>query len=43
MTKFGVEYVVVYPNRFIQYERDMANFVIFLDYYHNVYKGRYEC
>ncbi len=30
MTKFKVEYVVAYPNLFIQYEQDMAKFVIFL-------------
>jgi hypothetical protein len=43
MTKFGVEYVVVYPNRFIQYDHGMDKFVIFLDYYHNVYERWYEC
>jgi hypothetical protein len=39
MTKLGVEYVVAYSNLFIQFEQDMAKFVIFLDYYHNVYDG----
>lgn len=42
MTKFRIEYVVAYPNLFIQYERDMVKFVIFLNYYHNVYEGWYE-
>jgi hypothetical protein len=42
MTKFGVEYVVAYPNLFIQHEQDMIKFVIFLDYYHNVYERWYD-
>ncbi len=42
MTKFEVKYVVTYPNLSIQYEQDMAKFVIFLKYYHNVYERWYE-
>jgi hypothetical protein len=32
----GAKYMVTHPNN---YEQDMAKFVIFLDYYHNVYEG----
>ncbi len=32
----GAEYMVAHPNN---YEQDVAKFVIFLDYYHNVYEG----
>jgi hypothetical protein len=42
MIKLGVKYVVAYPNLFTQHEQDMVKFVIFLDYYHNVYEGWYE-
>jgi hypothetical protein len=36
MIGLGVEYMVAHPNN---YEQDVVKFVIFLDYYHNVYEG----
>jgi hypothetical protein len=42
MIGLGAEYVVAYPNLFNHYEQDMVKFIIFLDYYHNVYERWYE-
>ncbi len=36
MIGLGAEYIVAHP---INYEQDVAKFVIFLDYYHNVNEG----
>jgi hypothetical protein len=42
MIIFRVELVVTYSNLFIYYEQDMAKFVIFFNYYNNVYQRWYE-
>ncbi len=42
MTILGVEQVLIFPNLFTYYEQDMEKFVMFLDYYNNVYEGHYE-
>ncbi len=31
-----------YPNLFTYYEQDMIKFVMFFDYYNNIYQGWYE-
>ncbi len=36
MIGLGAKYIVADPNN---YEQDVTKFVIFLDYYHNVYEG----
>jgi hypothetical protein len=37
MTIMGVEHVIVFLNLFTYYEQDMAKYIIFFDYYNNVY------
>jgi hypothetical protein len=39
---WGTKQVLVFPNLFTHYERDMTKLVILLDYYNNVYEGYYE-
>lgn len=43
LMKLRTKYVVTHLNLFTQYEQDMAKSIIFLDYYHNVHEGWYEC
>jgi hypothetical protein len=42
MIILGVELIVTYSNLFIYYEQDMEKFVIFFNYYNNVYQRWYE-
>jgi hypothetical protein len=42
MIVMGVEQVIAFPNLFTYYEQDMAKFIIFFDYYNNVYQGWHE-
>ncbi len=39
MIVMGAEHVITFPNLFTYYEQDMAKFIIFFDYYNNIYQG----
>jgi hypothetical protein len=42
MTVFGAKLVITYSNLFTYYEQDIVKYVIFKNYYNNVYQGWYE-
>jgi hypothetical protein len=37
-----VKHVITHSNLFTYYEQDVAKFILFIDYYDNVYQGGYE-
>ncbi len=39
MIVMGVEHVIAFLNLFTYYEQDMGKYIIFFDYYNNVYQG----
>jgi hypothetical protein len=42
MITMGVEHVIAFPNLFTYYEQDMVKYIIFFDYYNNVYQRWHE-